>query len=492
MLKNPFRQFDRRQQFRIALSLLFLSIGGIFLYLKIVPGGHIVYSRSWPRGLASGQGFFLDFKPGERLDISDPDRLKMIGDPLYFSLATPRQFDQATVTIRYHGDLSLKTPIIEVGVLKDKLTGGYDLQPLENKLLDNLPDGWTKLSDGNVSLYQQAGAYSSVAEFLADLEKRAVRGCPGGIISCLAVYNYPHAASYQLPEGGTVRPFEMAQPLRGTHSFFVYLPAGDWGFNFELADLNLDPASDPVIVNVSSPEKSVVTRTLADSNLNSVSGQSEKKSLSIEGSGPAGVYKVEVRASDDIVISSFRSPSDRLVFINKVWPVSSQGAVHFFTDSSYVQIKTFNPASLGNVTLDGASIDVNEIYRQFGLQAAGGGEIRLSHDDVILENSGVFALDQAGLFNPALRRIDRFFKANGSVRYILAQYRTPKASEGAKEATACVNLSGAHREDGKYSWLISVPGLGAETPGSWLEVESIKVELSGKTLWQKICSWIGK
>lgn len=477
-------------------TLVFLAI--FFLYLKIVPSGQISYTRSWPRGLSSGQGFIYDFKPGERLDISDPDRLKMIGDPLYFSLFTPRPFDRAEVIVRYKEHLSSATPIIELGVLKNKITGAYELQPLENRWLDWLSQDWFKLEQSSgqgqkLLFLQKEDNYQTLEDFLIDLQNQKLKSCSGGPATCLAVYNYPWTASYNLPIGAAISPLHITQPFRGAHQFYVYLPAGPWRFSFKLVDLNLDKAPDPVTITVSDDQGRSSSEELLD-NTTSASGQSENKEITISGQAvAAGLHKVQIKASDDIVVSSLSSPSDKLSFINKFWPVSGSAQdLKLYTDSSYLQVKTFNPASLGPVAFGGDIFIIDETYRQFNLFQSGGGRISLSNEDLVLETNGVFALSQESIINPQPDKVDRFFKPKPETAYIIARYQTPAEEGRIKESRAVLDLTGADREAGRYQFLLSVPGLGADTPGSWLEIEEINVKLEGRTLWQKIKSWTGK
>ncbi len=57
-------------------------------------------------------------------------------------------------------------------------------------------------------------------------------------------------------------------------------------------------------------------------------------------------------------------------------------------------------------------------------------------------------------------------------------------------ATVELDIKHAYREDGKYSFMISVPGLKAEDKvNDNLEIYSLEVKLSGRTLWEKIKSW---
>ena len=54
-----------------------------------------------------------------------------------------------------------------------------------------------------------------------------------------------------------------------------------------------------------------------------------------------------------------------------------------------------------------------------------------------------------------------------------------------KQATVILNTKEAYRENGKYSFMISVPGLSLANSGN-LKISSIKVEFSGRTLLDKI------
>jgi hypothetical protein len=86
--------------------------------------------------------------------------------------------------------------------------------------------------------------------------------------------------------------------------------------------------------------------------------------------------------------------------------------------------------------------------------------------------------------------VDRYFKPLDAASYLIATYQTPLGSFGTgeiKTATAELNLRGAFRAAGKYSFMISIPGLSPEDgTADYLEIKRIKIELSGRTLWQKI------
>ncbi len=499
MVGNIRQKITSQPRWRLAWMAAVLILAGWFLYLKVVPGGQIEYRRTWPRGWASGQGFIYDFKPGERLAASDRQSLQIIGDPVYFSLFAPRSFSKAEVTVRYRAALSEKTPLIEVGVLKNKLTGAYDLQPLENRRLAELTAGWHKVerrepSGQHLVLYQADENYQTVEEFVADLEKGRLRACPANTVRCLATYNYPWTAPFKLADKVQISPLMIDQAFRCAHQVYVYLPAGAWELSFDFQDLNLDAAPDPITITVLDERGRPTNHEVADDYQQPPSGQSQARRLDISGqSENGGLYKVQIKVSDDIVVTQLEGSSNYLSFINKFWPVSSSGPIKLYTDSSHLQVKTFNPASLGPVAFGGETSLIDETYRQFDLRRSGfSRQISLEKSDLILENNGVFSFDPDILVNPNPDRLDRFFIARPEVIYFLARYQEPTEAEGVKEAKAILDLSGAPREQGRYGFLLSVPGLGADTPGSVLEIEELKIRLSGRSLWQKISTWISR
>jgi len=301
---------------------------------------------------------------------------------------------------------------------------------------------------------------------------------------------------YRLPDYQSLKPLTITQPLRGAHEFYVYFPGGFWQLVFDFDDLNQDQGQDPLVIRVTSSGENIISQRREDNNPYPTNGKNESGQLKFGGDNlTAGVYKVEIKASDDIVIKKIQSSSNKLAFINKLWPVSGSGELNLFTDTPYIQVKTFNPASLGKVYFAGQPFNLTRTYELFDSQVLGAGgrkEIKLTQDDVILEGNGVFSLSADSLFNPGVRKIDRHFSPDNQVKYIIADYAFPLREEEVKQATAKFNLQEVHRENGKYTFLISVPGLKL-IPGQdksqvsdYLEIKEIKLKLRGTTLWQKI------
>lgn len=471
-----------------AILFIFLAI---FLYLKIVPFGHISYGRDYTSSWRSGKGFIYGFTPGERVDFKNSAAPLVVGDPVYFSVFSPRTFDKAKMTIVYRDNLTIDMPIVEAGVLVDNIVWRYDLKPVDNKALDYLMLRWDKIEENGHLFLQKEKNYSSLTEWEEDLASGNLKDCNNTLTNCLAVYNYSPQYKYQIANYQPSLPLTIDQPLRGAHQFYFYLENEPLRLDFSFIDQNLDLKPAPIKVILSSEDKIIETKTIDDQNLKPGSGEAEEKKITIDKRGlPAGVYKIEIKITDDMIIKKINSSIGRLSFIHKIWPVSGQGGLKLYTDADYIQVKALNPASLQTISFGGKNFSLPEAYRQFDFKSEDGGvikEIKIGKDDLILENNGVFALSSSGIINPSLTKVDRFFSVKTPVKYIVADYRKPKEADGFKTATVEFNLKNAYREKGKYSFMISVPGLKADDNlVDNLEIYKINIEFTGRTLWQKI------
>lgn len=471
----------------IIISLLVL----VFLFLKVVPGGQITYSKDYSSWLHSGKGFIYNFTPAERVDIKSGRLPRLIGDPVYFSVFTPRTFSRVKMTVKYKSHLSPATPIIEAGVLADNVVWRYDLRPLDNKILTDLRLPGGRLEENGLTLWQAENDYQQLSDFFADLKTNNLAACPGNTASCLAVYNYNPDYNFQFKGLKDSLPTRLDVPLRGAHTLFFYINNEPLRLELKFLDLNQDKTADPLAIILSKDGEVIERVSLADENLNPVGGQEENKSLVLEEKNLSpGLYKVEIKITDDTVIKSIQSSLDRFVFVGKVWPVSVSGALNIYTDASQLQVKAFAPASVQSLVFGGVAFAITEPYKQFNFQTTNTAaikEIKLTKDDVILEASGIFSFSKNNFFNPLLPKVDRFFKLNEGLKYILADYQAPIAKNEATSATAELNLIGVYREKGKYNFMLSIPGLkNDDGADDYLEISEIKMEFSGRTLWQKL------
>lgn len=477
---------------RLAWIIILLILLAVFCYLKIVPGGQAVYQRSWPDTFSLGQGFINNFTPVDRVITLDGQAAKVIGDPIYFSVFTPRTFDKAKLIITYKDNLKIDTPLIEAGVLADKTVWRYNLQPIDNKALNYLGILWEKKEADGKIIIQKEENYSNLSELESDLRTGGLKGCSLPIEKCLAVYNYTPEYSYRLANHQRSLPITINKSLRGPHQFYLYSSGGPLYLRLTFDYLRQSDQPSPIEIILSSRSEIITSKNVPDEGVSLVPSENTEPEIIIEEKNlPAGVYKIDIKTSDDVLIKKIYSSLGKLAFINRIWPYGNTGdELNFYTDSEYLQVKLLNPASRQTIKFADQEFALTDTYLQTDLNVLSRKAIKrvlLEKDDIILENNGVFSLTADSLFNPAFIKVDRFFSVHSAPPYIIAKYQKPHEAEGFKTATAEFDMKGAYREKGRYNFMISIPGLKAEDNiNDSLEIYEIKLEFSGRTLWQKL------
>lgn len=485
-------------RFRLVLLIFWLILAGLIVWLKIVPNGQIKYFVSYPAkiNILGGKGFIGHLTPADRVNTKPGEMAEIFGDPVYFSVFTPRTFSEAKITITYQDNLSIETPLIEAGVLVDNIIWRYKLASLENKLLAEKFSNWSRLQNDEVILLQKNNKFSSVDNFFDTLKNNPKTLCDKKEIqNCLALYNITIDNKYNLP---VIPEFKILDtPLQGSHQFYFMAKGNqELNFDFDFVDLNLDKKSDPVVVSIYQGEEKVYSEVLED-NFGEEGGavvRDFKANFSYKTMiQEQSLYKLEIKVSEDIVIKKITKAPSALNIIGRLHPVTTANLpFSVWTDSSFIKITTNNPASRQKIKFGGQNFSLSEPYEQYEFSSNKNGlkEVVLSKDDVILETDGVFSLSSNSFFNPDFKKVDEHFVLNDDLEYVLATYSSPKKiSNNLKQATVVLNTKEAYREKGKYSFMISVPGLSLANSGS-LKISNIKVEFSGRTLWDKIKEYV--
>jgi len=479
-----------RSKLRLTSGVFLLVIIVLFACLKIVPLGHSSYYRSWPDHFLFGGGFIDNFQPGERIDSSDRADLKIISDPVYFSFFSPRRFDKARVTVKYRDVLPSSTPIVELGVLKDKLSGAYEFKPIQNSLIDERRFSWHRLIDENgLVILQKDENYSSSSIFLSDLAAKKLVGCQGGQLSCAIFYNYPITPSYSLPSYISSKPLAFSQSLLGPHKFYSYVAEKSWRYSFSFSELEGKEDDD----NLATVDIYQDGRLIASAS-SSVPGM-----VNLTGNGKPGLYRVEIKISNDVAIEKISASSDRLSFIGHIQLIGDGSLQSFFTDASHISATAFAAESLGRISFSGREYELEKTHESLVMSSGSEKikEIRLEKGGVVIEGDGMFSFDKESFFNPETKKLGRF-SIPEDYMYIVSAYDSPEADGEFKVASVDFDLSNAYREDGKYSFVISIPGLdqdkgysGDVLHNNFLEIEEIRIEAEGKSVYQKIWEILG-
>ncbi|MDA3840134.1 MAG: hypothetical protein PF572_03515 [Patescibacteria group bacterium] len=454
-----------------------------FVYMAIVPSGHISYVYD----LEKDSSFISKLSPRDRVEFPLGGAQKIIGDPVYFSLETPRKFNEAVLSIKYKNNNPLDNPIIEAGVLVDKTVWRYKLEPLDNHFLNYIYDEWAVFEGGGVSLFvnpnNASSTYDSVDSFLAN--PPATRE--------IAIYDYDLDIDYVLENYASssgIKVFET--DLRGPYQILAYIDNEDLYFDFSFIDVNKNKDDDEININLYFEDQLIDSGHLDDDGVKDDSGEnSGLRNLRFDlVNMPKGVYKIELRVGDDIVTKSIETKQNKLSFLNKIW-ISDENISDFsvFTDSNIIYAQTSNPSSVQEIQFATSTFILGETFRQFSQELeASTTELIFEKGDIILAGNGVFSFNFDSLLNPNIKKIDSSFDLrNTEINYILADYEKPEKSGDYFTKEIKIDLAGAYRENSKYSFLISIPGLRVDDKiNDSIEIDEIKVDLRGTDLLGKI------
>ena len=239
-------------------SFLFLVII-ILACLYIVPFGQINYKHDFSKNhynFLGGKGFFHKLGPAERLF----DKNKVVGDPAYFYLKTPRTFSEANLKINYRLSPALNSLAekkfdgnevisnsnylnIDLGVLIDKNNWHYNLKPVFNNVLSGLSDDWEKAEISNDWLNDENYNEHKNDKNITLWQKKDSPSLTSDKLSRVTFYNYsPQIDFYSndnlaLLDDGSYACFRYdirswVRNLRGSHVFYTSICNEDLEIDF--------------------------------------------------------------------------------------------------------------------------------------------------------------------------------------------------------------------------------------------------------------------
>ncbi len=492
--------FEKR--FRISLFILFLGLIFAYFFILISPNGMFFISHDFSKNIFSAKSFVSDIRPGERIDFENKNSLIIKAEPVYFSIYSPRNFDKMEVLIRYKNKLSSLTPIIELGLLKDKASNIYDLKPIENSIIEKNMENWYKIpNDDNLLILQRENNYNNDKEFFNDLYKNNLVAC-NDINDCLLLYNYKYQPNFKLNHF-LDQEIIIEQNLRGSHRFFVYFANKDNELEIEFKDINLDSGFDNIEIRIYKENELIKKEVLIDDSnnisnlkLNEALKKSDSKKISLSDYlKQSSLYKIEIITTNDTIINEIKSSSDRIVFINSLWPVSDLINNNYYTKSQVLNAKTYQADSFSTIKFDNNDLALDKSYTNFYIESKNNylKNIELNKSDIILSVNGYISLDKNTFFSPQINSLDRFIDVNDK-SYLIADYDYVNILENEyKEAKIQFDLKGVKRNMGKYNLVFSIPGLELTEEmiednhyNKYLEIEAMEIKFTGKSVIQKI------
>lgn len=459
------------KKFRLAIYLLLLSLIVILAWLYVVPGGKASYSLDFkekPFNLFFGRGFFHKLTPTERWS----DGGLVVGDPAYFHLRTSRRFSSAKVSVKYRFSPALDPARdylnVAGGVLLDQANWRYSLIPIFNSKLNGLADQWDLKPSGSLLLFQSDPKFSSPEDFVKS-----------GDFSSALFYNYDPDRDYLLDSyQADDRTIELSD-LRGSYSFYTYLKEEDLKVDFSLLNDQVD--------EVQAVDLLVYYRSqLIFSQNVSVASQALALNLSLSDL-PEGVYRVEIKADDDLRTLKLKSFNSKLVFINRLWLDLPEAKLEVWSDKSNFKIKSWSAQNLGLVSINGQDFTLDKIYRQFDLKGEDQGLNKLTAEfgGLLIENNGLLAPTAESFFDPRPQSLSSDSDWKG-IDTVVANYRPAVFDGQYYRSEFDLDLSSAVYTSDGYRFIISAPFLSEPDSARYLEIEEIKIELQGATLMEKI------
>ncbi|MFH1029783.1 MAG: hypothetical protein V1770_00810 [bacterium] len=444
------------------------------MYKNIVPWGSFKVEYDF---LEQIHPFFSVLRPSDRLGgiIEEGDeKYRIINfEPIYFDIETPRSFKDVLFQIDYKFPAwQNKDYDFKMGVMADK-NGHFKLEPIENRKLEKLLNDWDTIREGNIILMQGVKKYASIEEVLNNLPNR----------NNFAVYNFNlnHDLilyNYQKQDGY----LEVSHAIKGYHQFYTYIKNEplNFDFNFMSRDEKFCVSTDASAeINVYYDNNLILNKAICDRDKFLTEMNIYEKNLK------EGVYKVEVKITDDIYINKINTAQKFLSFINKVNFVSKNenfNDVKLYTDSESLKIASSIKEGLQEIQVGTSIYNINELFKQFIIEGYSFedfeyygqhnslAKINLKRDNILIQGAGVFSFSEESFINPSVISLENM-KNFSNLQYVIATYDSPENLEdGYRQGKLSFNLSSIPRDGRKYKFILSVPGV------EELHIKRIKAE----------------
>lgn len=380
----------------------------------------------------------------------------IVGEPIYIESNIPLSFfKKAEIVLNYKNP---EQDILELGLVTKN---GYDLRPLQNKVLDDL--SWPKICADGVCLWQKEKKYESIGDFMENQPAAEKIG----------VYYYELGRPYRLPD---YKPSERYQSfnysLRGAHQFYTYIKDEDLDFMFTFEDMNRSVGADEVEVNLYNEENNLVKNWImtddGNSEANEVVVTPRQLKLNI-GDLSEGVYRLEISASDDIFLRDIQTRQKYLSFIGEIYlgdninsTVTSQKDATLFGNSREVAAVTTHDEGRQTLSFTGENLFIEKTHIQYYYKnSAGNFSVRVPVSDILLQGDGLWSFSEKNFFDPRQRRVADSRDLEG-LNFVIARYQPLASNSEWQTRGASFNLYNARKEKGKVRFIISAPGLTAD------------------------------
>ncbi len=442
-----------------------------------------------------------DFFPWDRVSINQKDSLgysaSIIGEPVYFDLKLPRPFKQARAEISYENK---GVSVFQIGVQASAYDWEYQLKPIENRYLDKL--AWTKISDGGLTLFERKKKFDKISDFLATPPP----------LNQIVTYNYKLNYDFRIPNYQPTSGLEIDRTLRGRHVFYTYLDGEPLDFSFKIQDINRHAGPAPVEIDVYQRDKMIYTNSLVDDGIIDGSGRAgEKRALRIFLPNLArGVYKIEIKASDDIFISGLKTKEHLLAVLNHLYLADNKNyqdslpdiqtrATTVFTNGRRISFGTAHPTALQTIKIGNQNFKIKEAHQQYSLKPVRTkpGELLTifsPQSDLQIETNGLFSFTRESFFDPLVNEFEGDWDLTPEVNYLITTYQSPQKINELEQGTVDFDLAPLYFKDNHLRLAFSLPGLAG---GQEIKLRRLKFTLEREPItvsnfWSRLLDYFSR
>ena len=395
--------FEKKRNRGLLQGIIVAIPIGILFFLVwqyVVPTGFFSVSHS----VQESSAFIDRILPAQR--ASDPyqdeegDWVQTIsGDPTYFFMHPHRHFDVVHAEIWFKNK---EVPILELGALADPIGPGYDLHPLQNKLIDD--SSWERLEEEELVLLQRKSVYSSMQDFFENPPAREE----------MATYHVALSEPYRLQDyEPSFAQQTMDVSLRGSHEFYTYIKNEILFFDFFF-----NHNEKPVEIVVTNEQGDVVAHQTATDESIAITVPDLLE----------GVYKVHMKASEETVFQKIITSQQKITFLNHV-SLGPMPPASLWTETKSLRFVTPQAQAIQTILIGKDPFVIAEPYVSYGYSLTQPGlvPIQFQKGEGQIDAIGHFAFSKDAWINPDPVRLwpGQNLDLLG-VNYVIAQYVSPR------------------------------------------------------------------
>ena len=450
----------------IVLLPIMLFLGLLWNYLGM-SGEKIVHYT-----VGDYSPFIQSLLPDDRLsqvmNSKDGKFVSLVDEPVYFSVfAPPGNWQTADVRVSFHtGD----SAVLELGALKDLFAQAFDFRPFANTIVEHLEThGWTgrplaKLGP-NVNVFLRNEYIGAGPSAIKDTD--------------IAVYRA--SLPWAMPVGATMTKKDntYALPLQGSHELFTAIGNKEaLRVEVKFHDVNHVVGSDEGAVRVFAQNGELLAEApfADDGDALADSARTAERSVTIAPEGlPAGVYRIVLSTTSDVVFDEFVTKAKYLVVKNALTLAPQTGIIALNTNAKKVTIEPFVSEGLGSAMFGGSPVVLETVHKKMTGTSAHRviSALILPGGSEKITAEGFFALANASFWSPEPAGFANFVTAPDEYKALVA-YFPPQLRNGQwRDASAEFDLRTLAKERGAYKFVLSAPLV--KSPAGNVDIHSIDI-----------------